>query len=151
MTRDEAVHQVQQFFAGQGAKSEGLNARGQGGVSMRETDTFFLYEPELGALRCSALIYRFKGVPRPEVVGSFEQEAKGADTGGGALEYDPEARAFMLTRRYTAPVPAERFQADLFRLMDQSVVWAREKVAAIAARANAASPQRIQQKDPFGF
>lgn len=136
MTFDEAKAQLAAFFQAHGADSPGLNARGLGGVVLGQEQLAFEYVGARGTLRCAALIYRFRGMPKQAVLEAFRAEAKdGAPTGGGAVDYDPVARAVFLTRVYDAPVDDAQFVADLSALMEACGEWREHRVAKISARA----------------
>ena len=145
MTRDEAVQQVKAFFKLHGIDSPGLNEKGVGGVSLGAADVFFEYQPEAGALKCSALIYRVRGVPHPGVVAAFQEEEKAgsAGTGGGRIDYQAPSRGVYLSRVYPAPVELPRFSEELQQLMEASGVWRAQVVERVAERAHAkGGPQR---------
>lgn len=133
---DEARRQVSAYLARQGVESEGLNARGLGLVTVGPEQLAFEFVEAKGALRCAALIYRFRAMPRPAVLEAFRAEQKeGAPTGGGAVEYDGVARAVFLTRHYQSPLTDDQFAADLARLLEACRDWREVRAASVAARA----------------
>lgn len=137
MTKDEATLQVKAFLKAHEVDSPGLNAKGLGGAAIGEEQLYFEFQPEAQALMCRALIYKFRGAPKPEVIAAFqaEEKAKAADTGGGRIEYHLPSKGVYLSRSYTAPAPTERFVADMKRLMDASVIWRTQMVERVADRA----------------
>jgi hypothetical protein len=137
VTQDEATRQVKAFFKAHEVNSPGLNAKGLGGAMIGTADVYFEYQSDAQALKCSALIYRFRGVPKPQVVAAFqaEEKAMAASTGGGRIDYQAESRGVYLSRSYSAPVEAQRFAEDMKALMDASDVWRTQVVAQVADRA----------------
>jgi hypothetical protein len=136
MTRDEAQRLVQSFFRATGqTNSPGLNPQGFGGMVVGEAQLYFEYRSDEQALECSALIYKFRDPPKPGVLEGFQQEAKGGtDTGGGAVDYEPENKSLFLSRTY-AQVPGEpAFAEDMKRLMNASLVWGGEVLDRVATR-----------------
>lgn len=136
MTRDEAQHLVQSFFQAAGqTQSPGLNPQGFGGVSIGEAQLYFEYRSSEQALECSALVYKFRDAPKPGVLAGFEQEAKGGtDTGGGAVDYEPENKSLFLSRTYTSAPAEAAFAEDMKRLMKASLVWGDEVLERVASR-----------------
>lgn len=136
MTRDQAILQLQTFFRSQGLESAGLNANDVGGMSVGDAQLAFEFVPAKGTLRCAALIYRFRAMPKAAVLDSFRAEEKaGTEAGGGVVEYDPIARAVFLSRSYAQPVEDATFRAELERLIDASRVWRTDIVPRVAERA----------------
>jgi len=135
LTKDEARKLVQEFFRANDAESPGLNEQGLGGASLTAGDIFFEYLPEPAALKCSALIYRFRGPPNPAVIAAFHDEAKTTDTGGGTLDYETENRGVYLSRVYERALDPETFTAELRKLLDASQVWRSDAVERVADKA----------------
>lgn len=137
MTKDEATRQVKDFLAAHEVDSPGLNAKGLGGAAIGAEQLYFEFQPDAQALTCRALVYKFRGTPKPEVLAAFqaEEKAKAADTGGGRIEYHLPSKGVYLSRSYAAPAPTERFVADMKRLMDASAVWRTQMVERVADRA----------------
>lgn len=136
MTRDEAQRLVQSFLRTLGqTQSPGLNPQGFGGVAVADAQLYFEYRTAEQALECSALIYKFRDAPKPGVIEGFQQEEKaGTDTGGGAVDYEPENKSLFLSRTY-ASAPAEPvFTEDMKRLMQASLVWADTVMDRVASR-----------------
>jgi hypothetical protein len=130
VTRGEAAALVQALFAQAGQKSPGLNARGLGGISTGEVDVFFDHRDPPGTLKCSALIYRFKGPPKLKVVEAYRQaeRAQLAQTGGGRFDFQPENGGMYLSRLYAEPVAPEQFVSEIGALTNAVGEW-RSKVA----------------------
>ncbi len=136
ITRDQAVQMIQGYFKGHGVDGPGLNENNLGGASIGEYQIYFEYRPAKRALKCSALIYRFRDEPKPGVIEAFkaEEEAGTADTGGGELEYEPASKGLYLSRTYTDGVPDEEFAGDLQRLMTASQVYGNQVLERVAAK-----------------
>ncbi len=136
ITRDEAIRMIQTYFKSHGVDSPGLNEINLGGASVGEHQIYFEYRPTKRALKCSALIYKFRDDPKPGVIEGFkaEEEAKTADTGGGVLEYEPMSKGLYLSRTYTDSVPDEEFAQDLKLLMRASEVYGSQVLEQVAAK-----------------
>ena len=134
MTRAEAAALVQALFATAGQKSPGLSEQGLGGLSTGEVDVFFEHRDPPGTLKCSALIYRFKGPPKLKVVEAYRQAERGklADTGGGRFDFHPENGGMYLSRLYPEKVAPEQFVAEIAALTKAVGEW-RTKVASKVA------------------
>ena len=134
MTRDQAVKILQAFFKSQNVESEGLNEKNLGGASIGDLQVYFEYQPEKAALKCSALIYSFRQAPKPGVLDGFKKEEQaGTDTGGGAVDYQPENKGLYLSRSYTEPVEDTVFLNDMAYLMSASRVWGGEVLERVAS------------------
>jgi hypothetical protein len=140
MTRQEAERLVRALLEAHGARGGGSPLFGESevaGVMLGAAELFFEYDPQRSALHCGALVYRFRGEPRPGVLeGFFEEEREGGgfDTGGGALVYREETRSLLLGRDYSEPVPGDEFARDMKRLAEASLVWAGEVMERVASR-----------------
>jgi hypothetical protein len=136
MTRDDAQRLVQSFFRSVGqTQSPGLNPQGFGGAAVGDAQLYFEFRSAEQALECSALIYKFRDVPKPGVLEGFKAEEKaGTNTGGGAVDYEPENKSLFLSRTY-ASAPAEpAFADDMKRLMQASLLWSGEVMDRVASR-----------------
>lgn len=140
MTKAEATRQVQAFFKAHDVSSPGLNEKGVGGAALEAGEVYFQYLPEPGALKCSALIYRFRGVPNPKVISAFQEEEKTTDTGGGRFEFDPTNRCAFLSRVYDAPVEPKAFQEQLMKLLGACQTWKGEVVVRVSDKAYGRAP-----------
>jgi hypothetical protein len=131
---------VGSLVGGRALRDEGAGLFAGGdvaGVMVGAAEVFFEYSAAGGALKCSALVYRFRKEPRPGVLDGFiaEESAGGTDAGGGALEYRAETRSLFLSRTYSEAVPPEEFAADVKRLAGASLLWGTEVLERVAARA----------------
>ncbi|MCP3136993.1 hypothetical protein [Pyxidicoccus xibeiensis] len=136
LTRESAQRLVQGFLGEEGTlPSQGLNSRGFGGLSAGGSNVYFEWVEDTQALKCSALVYRFRQPPKPGVLDGFRAEEKeGNDSGGGSVDYEPENRGLYLARTYTH-MPSERaFMKDMRRLMKASTRWNEEVVDRVASR-----------------
>ncbi|WP_164010818.1 hypothetical protein [Pyxidicoccus trucidator] len=136
LTRESAQRLVQGYLGEEGtAPSQGINPQGFGGISAGGASLYFEWNEEAGALECSALVYRFREVPKPGVIDGFRaEEREGVDTGGGSVDYEPENRGLFLSRLYTR-MPTERaFAKDMRRLMKASIKWGDEVLDRVASR-----------------
>lgn len=120
---------------GAGGGARGFDTKTVAGVMLGSAEVFFEYLPDIQALKCRALVYRFHAEPRPGVLeGFFKEESRGADdAGGGALEYLSETRSLFLTRTYLEPAPGAEFARDVRRLAEASLVWGGDVLARVAA------------------
>jgi hypothetical protein len=136
MSRESAKELVRWYLRTQGAvQSEGLNAQGFGGVAVGDSQLYFEFHEDSGALECSALVYRFKEPPKPGVIEGFEAEAReGTDTGGGTVDYERENRGLFLSRTYTQLPDGKTFSKDMQKLSKASVVWRDEVLDRVASR-----------------
>lgn len=125
MTREEARGLVQRFMKRRGLESPGLNANGLGGVGVSDVDLYFEHREDAGTLKCSALLYRFRGPAKSQVVDGFRrlEKAKALETGGARIDFEPESRGIYLARLYTALVPDAEFDTELQRLGEASIAW----------------------------
>ncbi|WP_342374262.1 hypothetical protein NVS55_23145 [Myxococcus stipitatus] len=136
MTRDEATQLVQSYMRAQGEHlSPGLNPNGLGGVAVGEAQLYFEHSSDTGALKCSALIYRFRDAPRPGVLDGFRDEQKaGTDAGGGTVDFEPESKSLFLSRSYpTAPIDLV-FASEMSKLMAASLVWGHDVFERVASK-----------------
>lgn len=135
MTREEAQRLVQTFMKSLGQSSEGLNPQGFGGAVLGDAQLYFEYHTDKQALETSALIYKFRDAPKPGVLEGFRAEEKsGTDTGGGAVDYEPENKSLFLSRTYSTMPPDTAFKADMQRLTQASLVWGDEVMDRVATR-----------------
>ncbi|MFL5354323.1 hypothetical protein [Archangium sp.] len=135
MTREEAQRLVQTFMKSHGQSSEGLNPQGFGGAVLGDAQLYFEYHTDKQALETSALIYKFRDPPKPGVLEGFRAEEKsGTDTGGGAVDYEPENKSLFLSRTYSTVPPDTAFKADMQRLTQASLVWGNEVMDRVASR-----------------
>jgi hypothetical protein len=136
MTQAEAQSLARAFLAAtENPNSPGLNPQGFGGVAIDGAQLYFEWHDQEKALECSALIHKFHDAPKPGVVEGFEAEQKsGTDTGGGAVDYEPENKSLFLSRTYTQAPPQPAFIADMKQLMKASLVWGDEVLDRVAAR-----------------
>ena len=102
------------------------------GLMLGPAALYFEYDRARGALTCGALVYRFRGAPRPGVLEDFLKETRGA--GGGTLVYREETRALLLSRTYTDAAPAEEFAEEMKRLAAASLGWGAELLERVASR-----------------
>jgi hypothetical protein len=139
MTLDDAKRLVQSFFQGHlgpDAKVSGLNEKGFGGAEVGDAQIYFEHVKDSGALKCSALIYRFRSAPRPGVIEGFRDEEKqGTNTGGGKVDYETENKGLFLSRTYGVLPSEQQFKEDLERLLEASLVWGDEVFNRVADRA----------------
>ncbi len=139
MTRAEASRMISSLLDAHGAAGGAhlFDRQRVVGVMLGAAELFFEYAEEGGALKCAALVYRFREEPRPGVLEEFfAAEGRGeSDTGGGALDYRPESRSLLLARTYLEPVPGEEFARDVRRLASASLAWGGEVLERVAARA----------------
>ena len=136
ITRDEAVRMIQGYFKSHGVESPGLNENNLGGASVAQYQIYFEYQPAKRALKCSALIYKFRDEPKPGVIEGFkaEEQARTADTGGGTLEYEPVNKGLYLSRVYTESASDEEFARDLKLLMEASEVYGDQVLDRVATK-----------------
>ncbi|WNG36300.1 hypothetical protein F0U60_23355 [Archangium minus] len=135
MTRDEAQRLVQAFMKSLGQPSEGLNPQGFGGAVLGEAQLYFEYHADKQALEASALVYKFRDPPKPGVLEGFRAEEKaGTDTGGGAVDYEPENKSLFLSRTYSTVPQDAAFKEDMQRLTQASLVWGDEVLDRVASR-----------------
>ncbi|HEX8819504.1 MAG TPA: hypothetical protein VF794_06230 [Archangium sp.] len=135
MTRDEAQRLLQTFMQSVGQPSEGLNPQGFGGAVLGEAQLYFEYHSDKQALETSALIYKFRDAPKPGVIEGFRDEEKaGTNTGGGAVDYEPENKSLFLSRTYSTLPADAAFREDMQRLTQASLVWADEVMDRVASR-----------------
>lgn len=134
MTFDEARGQVARWLKSRGLDSPGLNQRGLGGASIAEVDVFFDFRADPGTLECSALIYRFRGTPRAQVVEGFRalERARALDLGGGRVAFEPESRALFLSRVFAEPTPDAPFARAMQALGEASILWRGEGAKRVA-------------------
>ena len=135
MTRDEAKTLVQAYLLTHKQSSEGLNAQGFGGAVIGDAQIYFEYHGKTSQLEVSALVYKFRDRPKPGVLEGFSAEEKaGTDTGGGAVDYEPENKSLFLSRYYAEVPPVETFQQHLDQLMKASLHWSQEVLNRVASR-----------------
>lgn len=135
MTREEAQRLVQTFMKSLGQSSDGLNPQGFGGAVIGDAQLYFEYHTDKQALETSALIYKFRDPPKPGVLEGFRAEEKsGTNTGGGAVDYEPENKSLFLSRTYTTVPPDTAFKADMQKLTQASLVWSTEVMDRVASR-----------------
>ncbi|QRK05783.1 hypothetical protein JQX13_37425 [Archangium violaceum] len=135
MTRDEAQRLVQAFMKSLGQPSEGLNPQGFGGAVLGDAQLYFEYHSDTQALEASALVYKFRDPPKPGVLEGFRAEEKsGTDTGGGAVDYEPENKSLFLSRTYSTVPQDAAFKEDMRRLTQASLVWGDEVLDRVASR-----------------
>ena len=135
MTRDEAKTLVQAYLLTHKQSSEGLNAQGFGGAVIGDAQIYFEYHGKTNQLEVSALVYKFRDRPKAGVLEGFSAEEKaGTDTGGGAVDYEPENKSLFLSRYYAEVPPVETFQQHLEQLMKASLHWSQEVLERVASR-----------------
>jgi hypothetical protein len=137
MTLEEAQRLVQSFIQAHGgdAQASGLNAKGFGGAALGEAQLYFEHVKDSGALKCSALIYRFRDAPRAGLIEAFrDEEKKGTDTGGGKVDYETENKSLFLSRTYGVLPAAQQFKEDMDRLVEASLTWGEEVFERVADR-----------------
>lgn len=135
MTRDEAQRLVQAFMKSLGQPSEGLNPQGFGGAVLGNAQLYFEYHSDKQVLEASALVYKFRDPPKPGVLEGFRAEEKsGTDTGGGAVDYEPENKSLFLSRTYSTVPQDAAFKEDMRRLTQASLVWGDEVLDRVASR-----------------
>ena len=140
VTKDEAKQQVQAYLSGHEVDSPGLNDKGLGGASLELGDIYFEYLPEQAALKCNALIYRFRKPPNPAVIDAFYDEGTRTDTGGGEIDFQVESQSVFLARVYDRRVDAKTFAAELDTLLAASHLWRNEVVVRVADQAYGRKP-----------
>jgi len=131
MTRNEA-EQMLRALAGAGERPPRFGAGDVTGLMLGPAALYFEYDAARGALKCGALVYRFRNAPRPGVLEDFLEENTGA--GGGQLVYREETRALLLSRTYAGAVPAEVFAEEMKRLAAASLGWGAEVLERVASR-----------------
>jgi len=142
MTRDEANRLIQSFAQSQGGQVSGLNMNNMSGLSLGESDLFFTFHQPLlpnqpTKLEVSALIYRFRKDPDPEILAGFrEEQAAGTPSGGGEVDFEPENKGLYLTRFYEKVPDQDTFNAQLLELAKASKVWGREVLERVANKVN---------------
>ncbi|WP_050791924.1 hypothetical protein [Stigmatella aurantiaca] len=115
--------------------SVGINPQGFGGVAVDNAQLYFEWLDKEQALKCSALIHKFRDAPKPGILEGFQQEQKnGTDTGGGTVDFETENKSLFLSRTYTQAPPNTAFIADMKRLMRVSLVWHGEVLDRVASR-----------------
>jgi hypothetical protein len=135
MTRDEAVAMIQALFRAIGEESQGLNEANLGGIENPDQErSYFEYEPDRGTLKVTSNVYTFEKEPQPGILEAFQEEERlgTVDSGGGSVDYEPENQGLYLARRYTEPVDAAQFAADIDRLGAAARQWSQvvpERVA----------------------
>lgn len=136
MTIEDAERMVKALLDahGVGGDANVFGRKGVAGVMLGAAELFFEYDSANRKLACGALVYRFRGEPRPGVLEGFFDEEAGADAGGGALDYRAEARALFLSRTYSEPVPGDEFAGDMKRLAEASLQWGDEVLERVSSR-----------------
>jgi hypothetical protein len=134
VTRAEADALVEALRKELGLSGPGLNAAGLSAVTVGEAQLAFAFRAETQALEVSALLYRFRARPRPQVLEGFRraEREKWADTGGGRLDYQPESQGLFLTRRYAEAPEADRFAEEVAALVRAGEVWRTEVLQRVA-------------------
>jgi hypothetical protein len=134
LTFDVAKGQLSRWLKSRGLDSPGLNEQGLGGASIAEVDLFFDFRADPGTLKCSALIYRFRGTPRAQVVEAFRalERAGALALGGGRVDFEPESRSVFLSRLFAEPTPDARFSQALQALGEASIAWRQEGAKRVA-------------------
>ena len=147
LTRESAQRLVQGFLHEEGTPpSPGINPQGFGGLSAGGASLYFEWLEDTQALKCSALVYRFREPPKPGVIEGFQaEEQEGTDAGGGTVDYERENRGLYLARTYTR-MPSERvFAKEMRRLMKVSIKWNSEVLDRVASRVF--HPEELESKD----
>jgi hypothetical protein len=115
--------------------SPGLNAQNYGGFDGWDGPVVFEYDPVRQMLTVLALCYRFRKPPRPGVIAGFqEEERRGTDTGGGAVEFRSDSGGLFLTRSYRHKTDPRRFVEETDELMRAARYWADEVLPNVADR-----------------
>lgn len=131
MTRAEAEAMLAALVGG-GVSAPRFGAGDVAGVMLGPAALYFEYDAARGALRCGALVYRFRLPPRPGVLEDLLETTRGA--GGGVLVYREETRALLLSRTYTQALDGEEFALDMKTLAAASVGWGDDLLERIASR-----------------
>jgi hypothetical protein len=136
MTREEAQQLARALLTAAGQPdSVGINPQGFGGVAVENAQLYFEWHDKEQALECSALIHKFRDVPKPGIIEGFQAEQKaGTDTGGGTVDYEPVNKSLFLSRTYTQAPPHPLFVDDMKRLMKASLVWSGEVLDRVASK-----------------
>ncbi len=136
MSREEAIVILKKFFLMQGVDSPGLNENNIGGAAIGDLQLYFEYLPNDEALRCSALIYKFRQEPKPGIIEGFKEEEQfgRTSTGGGVVDYQPENKCLFLSRTYTEYVEELDFVNDMEQLLGASRVWGGEVLEKVSEK-----------------
>jgi hypothetical protein len=130
MHQDEALAMVQEFLEAHGLDGSGADSAkdaAEAEAAAWQPEIAFQVDVERGELKCWALIFQFDRPLSDGFLAACHEEAgRGADTGGGAVEFDPEDRGLYLTRSYTSRIGVARLGADLQRLQKASEAWGEE-------------------------
>ena len=142
MTREEADGVIAAHFRKHRIEQPGLNDKGAAGALIEGEQLLFEYEATSEALRCSALIYRFRERPFPGLIEAMREAAKQPEheTGGAGLVYRPDHMSLSLARQYTQVPPASMFEEDQAALRQACTRWRQETFAAIAEQVRHGSP-----------
>lgn len=131
MTRKEAETMLR-ALVGAGAVAPHFGEGDVTGIMLGPAALYFEYDAARQTLTCGALVYRFRGAPRPGVLEDFLKENRSA--GGGTLLYREATRALLLSRTYTEAKPAEVFAEEMKRLAAASLGWGAELLERVASR-----------------
>lgn len=132
MHQDEALKMVEEFIEAHGlgeaaTSSTEAEIEPEAEEAGWQPDIAFKVDAESGELKCWALIFQFsQALSAGFIAACLEEASRGADTGGGIVEYDPKDKGLYLTRSYTSRIGVAQLSADLQRLQDASEVWGEE-------------------------
>ena len=141
MHQNEALAMVQEFLEAHGLDESAASSPEDGSQdeeAVWQPDIAFQVDAESGKLKCWALIFQFDRPPSDGFLCACLEEAdRGADTGGGTVEYDPRDRGLYLTRSYTSRIGVVQLSADLRRLQEASEAWGDEVLDRVFDKARA--------------
>lgn len=134
MTREEAAGLIAAHFRKHRIEQPGLNKQGAAGALIAGEQLLFEHDANSGALRCSALIYRFREQPFPGLIEAMREVAKqpAPGTGGAGLVYRSDHMSLSLARQYTQVPPASVFEEDQAELRQACTRWRQETFATVA-------------------
>ena len=137
MTKTEAAQQIEAFFRRLGEKASFPKGKNFVRARIGEAVVGFEYEEATGHLSAQALVYRFRGEPRDEVLDAvFAQETE-TNSGGGRVVFNSENLAFYLQKDYDEVTGDEQFYESVNVLAIASTEWNAEILTRAAETARA--------------
>ena len=132
MKKKQAENLIKQFFLEFNQNIDSIDLGSFVKANVGEAILGFEYSESEPALICSALIYRFRQLPRSVVLTAIEEAERTVETGGGEVVFDEESLTLALVKIYHEDVAPKTFYAEMQKLAAASLFWSNEVLNGVA-------------------
>lgn len=139
MTKTEAKKQIEIFFSFLRDKKISLTKENSVQFNLGRVCLFFDYDESKKNLSVQALIYRFRKIPKENILNFVFAEENEKNTGGGRIVFDGKKNAFFIQRDFFTKMIDVDFYQAINNVAQASLIWSSQILSDVAGRAYSAN------------